>query len=72
MLFSYSTPLGDGTNNKAEIRAAWFSLAWCIKHGYTKVILEVDSKLLYRWITRQADPPWKFSQTLYRVNGYIS
>lgn len=47
---AFATPLGERTNNQAEMGAALFGLAWCIHLGHTKVILEVNSKLSYRWI----------------------
>lgn len=31
MLFAFSTPVGDGTNNQAKIGAALFGLDWCIQ-----------------------------------------
>ncbi|KAH0700920.1 hypothetical protein KY284_015135 [Solanum tuberosum] len=49
----------DGTNNQAEVQAASFGLNWCIQHGYTNIILEVDSELLTKWFLQAAIPLWK-------------
>lgn len=45
-ILAYSIPLGDSSNNKAKMGAAYFGITWCLQMGYTKVILEVDSQLL--------------------------
>lgn len=47
-------------------------MAWCIHLGYSKVILEVDSELLYKQVTNQAKPPWNITRTLSRMQDYIS
>lgn len=61
-LFAYATPLGDGSNNKAEVEAAVFGIDWCIQLGYTKVILEVDSELLYKWVNQLSNSPWHMTK----------
>ncbi|XP_055806888.1 uncharacterized protein LOC129875623 [Solanum dulcamara] len=43
LIFAYATPLGVGTNNQVEIKAAIFGLSWCLHLGYSQVNLEVDS-----------------------------
>lgn len=53
MLLAYSTPLGVGSNNQAEIEAALFGIAWCTQMGFYKVILEVDSEFICKWINHQ-------------------
>lgn len=50
IIYAFATPLGVGTSNQAEIRAAIFGITWCIQHGYSRVILEVDSELLTKWL----------------------
>ena len=44
MIYAFAVPLGEGTNNQAEIQAAVFGLNLCIQHGYNSIILEVDSE----------------------------
>ena len=51
LIYAFSIPLGFGTNNSAEIQAALHGLNWCQQHGFKKIILEVDSELLVKWIT---------------------
>ncbi|KAK4729613.1 hypothetical protein R3W88_022601 [Solanum pinnatisectum] len=46
MILAFATPLGEGTNNQAEVRAAIFGMTWLLQIGYRNVILEVDSQLL--------------------------
>ncbi|WMV30175.1 hypothetical protein MTR67_023560 [Solanum verrucosum] len=62
MIYAYAIPLGFGTNNKAEIQAATHGANWCLQHGYKKIILEVDSKLLSKWINHNSSPPWQIQQ----------
>ncbi|WMV45633.1 hypothetical protein MTR67_039018 [Solanum verrucosum] len=70
IIYAFALPLGEGTNNQAEIQAASYGLNWCIQHGYNKIILEVDSELLTKWILQTATPPWriqKFVQELQKL-----
>lgn len=71
LLFPFSTPLCEGTNNQAELGAVLFGLAWCIQLGCNKVILELDYELSYKWIMRQTNPSWQFNQTLARIHTFI-
>lgn len=43
ILYAFSVPFGEGTNNQAEVQAASYGQNWCIQHGYKNIILEVDS-----------------------------
>ncbi|XP_055800361.1 uncharacterized protein LOC129869765 [Solanum dulcamara] len=67
LLFAFSTPFGEGTNNQSEILAAIFGLTWCLQLGYTKVILEVDSELVIRWIKHLAQQPWTVKAQLQQL-----
>ncbi|KAK4716302.1 hypothetical protein R3W88_014640 [Solanum pinnatisectum] len=58
LILAFSVPLGQGTNNQAEIEAANFGLAWCMQLNYRNVILEVDSQLLADWFNSRAAVPW--------------
>ncbi|KAK4729620.1 hypothetical protein R3W88_022608 [Solanum pinnatisectum] len=62
MIYAFAIPLGEGTNNQAEVQAARYGLHWCIQHGYRNIILEVDSELLTRWILQNSTPPWKIQR----------
>ncbi|XP_055807012.1 uncharacterized protein LOC129875801 [Solanum dulcamara] len=67
LLFAFSTPFGEGTNNQSKILAAIFGLTWCLQLGYTKVILEVDSELVIRWIKHLAQQPWTVKAQLQQL-----
>lgn len=56
LLMAFTTPLGEGTNNKAEIEATNFGLTWAVKLGYKNILLELDSKLVVHWILQKAPP----------------
>ncbi|KAK4706257.1 hypothetical protein R3W88_034186 [Solanum pinnatisectum] len=45
MMLAFANPLGEGTNNQAEIEAAIFGLSWSLEIGCKNIILEVDSQL---------------------------
>jgi len=62
IIYAFAIPLGEGTNNQAEIQAASYGLNWCIQHGYNNIILEVDSELLTRWILQTSTPPWRIQK----------
>lgn len=72
LIYAFATPLGFGTNNQAEIRAAIFGVSWCIQHGYNKIILEVDSKLLIKWLKHNVKPPWSIQDNLLELQNLIS
>jgi len=62
MIYAFSIPLGIGSNNLAETLAAQQGIYWCVQHGFKKIILEVDSKLLNNWISYKSKPPWQIQQ----------
>ncbi|XP_049399716.1 uncharacterized protein LOC125863741 [Solanum stenotomum] len=72
MLLAFATPLGEGTNNQAEIGAAFFGMTWVLQLGYKKVVLEVDSQLLVDWITQKTRPPWNISTQLQQLQELIT
>ncbi|PHT55029.1 hypothetical protein CQW23_03515 [Capsicum baccatum] len=72
LIYAFSTPFGIGTNNQAEVKAAIFGVAWCIQHGYTKLILEVDSDLLIKWLTHHIQPPWRLDTDLRELQNLVS
>lgn len=53
---AFTTPQGEGTNNKAEIEATNFGLTWAVKLGYKNILLELDSQLVVHWILQKAPP----------------
>lgn len=53
------------------MEAATFGIAWCLHLGYNKVILEVDSELLTRWINNLAKHPWSINQPFVKLQNYI-
>ncbi|KAM3204526.1 hypothetical protein P3L10_027935 [Capsicum annuum] len=48
LIYAYATPLGQGTNNQAEVESAILGLSWCHRNNIQQFILEVNSKLLIR------------------------
>ncbi|KAH0661509.1 hypothetical protein KY284_026440 [Solanum tuberosum] len=71
MLLAFATPLGEVTNNQAEIGEAIFGMTWVLQLGYKSVILEVDSQLLVDWITQKAKPPWSINTQLQQLQELI-
>ncbi|PHT27304.1 hypothetical protein CQW23_33091 [Capsicum baccatum] len=72
LIYAFSTPFGIGTNNQAEVKAAIFGVTWCIQHGYTKLILEVDSALLIQWLTHHIQPPWRLDTDILELQKLVS
>ena len=53
MLLAYTTPLGNGSNNQAEIGAAIYGMTWALELGYRKIIIELDSQLVVQSISKK-------------------
>jgi len=68
IIYAFAIPLGEGTNNQAEVQAASYGLNWCIQHGYQNIILEVDSELLTKWFLQISDPPWRLSRFVQELH----
>uniref|UniRef100_A0A0V0GYS9 Putative ovule protein n=1 Tax=Solanum chacoense TaxID=4108 RepID=A0A0V0GYS9_SOLCH len=60
MILAFATPLGEGTNNQAELEAAIFGMTWSLQLGFKNVIIEVDSQLLVDWIMLKTIPPLEY------------
>ena len=71
-MMAFAATLGEGINNKAEIEAAIFGLTWALELGYRRIILELDSQLVVKWINKQATPQWKFLTTVGRLQNLIN
>ncbi|WMV50079.1 hypothetical protein MTR67_043464 [Solanum verrucosum] len=72
LLFAFSVPLGEGTNNQAEVEATLFGLTWCDQLNYNKVILEVDSQLLVDWFLNNKTTLWSNSSQMQRLQQLSS
>ncbi|KAK6780036.1 hypothetical protein RDI58_022220 [Solanum bulbocastanum] len=71
IILAFSTPMGEGTNNQAEIGAAIFGMTWLIQLGYRNVLLEVDSQLLVDWIMAKTKPPWSVNTQVQQMSTLI-
>lgn len=67
LIYAFATPLGLGSNNQAEVQAAVFGIIWCIQHGYSRVMLEVDSELLVKWLKQEINPPWNIKKYIIEL-----
>ncbi|KAH0644828.1 hypothetical protein KY284_032712 [Solanum tuberosum] len=67
LLFTYSAPLGEGTNNQEEVEADTFGISWCVHINYHKVILEVDSQLLVDWLLAISAPSWNITSQMQKL-----
>ncbi|XP_015078408.1 uncharacterized protein LOC107022255 [Solanum pennellii] len=72
LVMTFTKPLGEGTNNRAEIEAAIFGLTWALELGYRNIILELDSQLVVHWILKKASPQWSITTQLGRLQNLIS
>uniref|UniRef100_M1DRY4 RNase H family protein n=1 Tax=Solanum tuberosum TaxID=4113 RepID=M1DRY4_SOLTU len=71
MLIAFTTPLGEGTNNQAEVEAAIFGMTWSLELGYRNVLLEVDSQLLVDWIRHKTNPHWSINTQIMKLQALI-
>ncbi|KAH0712319.1 hypothetical protein KY285_007878 [Solanum tuberosum] len=71
MILAFATPLGEGTNNQAELEAAIFGMTWSLQLGFKNVMLEVDSQLLVVWIMLKTIPPWNISSQTQQLQDLI-
>uniref|UniRef100_M1D937 Non-LTR retroelement reverse transcriptase n=1 Tax=Solanum tuberosum TaxID=4113 RepID=M1D937_SOLTU len=71
MLLAFATPLGEGTNNQAEVEATIFGMTWSLELGHKNVLLEVDSQLLVDWIMQKINPHWSISTQLEKLQALI-
>ncbi|KAH0702354.1 hypothetical protein KY290_017641 [Solanum tuberosum] len=71
MIYAFAIPLGTGTNNQAELQAASHGIFWCIQHGYKKIHLEVDSKLVIKWLSKQLTLPWNLQQYIRELQHLV-
>ena len=53
ILMVYTSPLGEGSSNQAEIGAAIFGMTCTFEQGYRKIFLEVGSLLTVNWILQE-------------------
>lgn len=71
-IFAFTAFLGAGTNNQAEMEVASIGHSWCLQLGYKRVILEVDSELVVRWINQPRSTPRKIQAALTKVQKLIN
>ena len=69
---TFTTPLGEETNNKVEIEATIVGLNWALELGYRNIILEIDSQLVVHWILKKDAPQWSIITQLGRLHNLIS
>ncbi|XP_055814183.1 uncharacterized protein LOC129883575 [Solanum dulcamara] len=71
LIYAYATPLGEGSNNQAEVQAAVLRITWCIQNGYNRVILETNSELLVGWLKHKLRPPWRMIQYITELQKLV-
>ncbi|OIT27219.1 hypothetical protein A4A49_37653 [Nicotiana attenuata] len=65
-IHAMATPLGEGTNNFAETKAAFIGIKWCLGNGFSKIHLETDA-LLIQWLTNGKKFPWCIKMKLQQL-----
>ena len=40
---------------------------WCEQHGYKYIVLEIDSELVYKWIDKMSNIPWRYQQLVQDI-----
>ncbi|XP_055824345.1 uncharacterized protein LOC129892829 [Solanum dulcamara] len=72
LIYAFAAPLGFSSNNQAEVQAIVLGITWCIQHGYSKILLEVDSKLLIKWLRQEFKPPWSIRDYINELQDLIN
>ena len=71
LVMAFSTPLGEGSNNIAEIKAVFIGLTWALELGFRNIMLEIDSQLVVDWISNKAAPHWSTTSQLEKIQHII-
>ncbi|KAH0746235.1 hypothetical protein KY285_007892 [Solanum tuberosum] len=50
IIYAFAIPLGEGTNNQAEVQAASYGLNWCIQHGFLILLGGFTERLIVQQI----------------------
>ncbi|XP_070041118.1 uncharacterized protein [Nicotiana tomentosiformis] len=66
-IHAIASPLGERTNNIAEIQASIIGMKWCLENCHFKVHLEADSALLVHWINHESEPHWSLEMQLQKL-----
>lgn len=67
LLFAFSSPLGNSTNNIAKLDVVVFGLSWCIQLSFNKVHLGMNSELAIKWINHHVLEAWLIDQIIHRL-----
>nr|XP_004237275.1 uncharacterized protein LOC101245246 [Solanum lycopersicum] len=62
-VYALSIPCRNGTNNQAETLSSM--------HGYRRIILEVDSELLTKFLSHTLKPRWQLQQCVKDLTNLI-
>ncbi|KAL6570154.1 hypothetical protein OROMI_014668 [Orobanche minor] len=66
----FSEFLGVQTSNYAEIYAIWRGLEFCIEKNYTKIWVEVDSKIALNLIEHSTTSHWRLQGLILKIRGF--
>uniref|UniRef100_M1ACA1 Hydroxyphenylpyruvate reductase (HPPR) n=1 Tax=Solanum tuberosum TaxID=4113 RepID=M1ACA1_SOLTU len=56
---AFAIPTKCGSSNLAEAYAAMVGAAWCVGHGYTKFVLELDSLIVVNMLKERSTENYK-------------
>ncbi|KAG5591825.1 hypothetical protein H5410_042339 [Solanum commersonii] len=48
---AFSVPIECSSHNETKAKVAWYGCKWCIRNGYTKLNIELDSSLIVGMLT---------------------
>lgn len=63
--------IGEATNMKAEVRAVWEALSYCIRQNLTYVQLKTDSLVLKNMLVRNWIIPWNIVEKMEEIHQMI-
>jgi len=69
MIMAFSAYFGFCLNNSAEALALKTGLRWCLDHGFHRVTVESDSRLIIQMVKGKINPPWQIKDDIKQIQS---
>ncbi|XP_058071098.1 uncharacterized protein LOC131220145 [Magnolia sinica] len=68
VIFAFAVGYGVGFNNLAEFRVVWDGLVLCFAKGLSRIVVELDSKLVVDILNHSSNPSWIWRNWSSRID----
>ncbi|XP_058068464.1 uncharacterized protein LOC131217545 [Magnolia sinica] len=72
ILFVFAMGFGEGSSNRAELRAVWFGPSLCLAQGLSRIEVESDSKVVTNLIGSHSQHNWSRRHWLKRIEDHMT